>query len=111
MRMKLDRFDRMAERQDAEGPEGEDEIGVPLTTTTTSEGSSICFLLGAPEKQEKPLSDLTGATKFSISNLSRMLEDFLNRLRIHGDGYYKVRKEHMVSVLTPLLLYIWKAKT
>ena len=105
MRTKLDRFDCMIEDQDMpEEPDVEDETSVSSAAVTTSKESSPCFYLGAPEKDEKPLLDLTGVTTFSVTNLPRMLEEFLNKFRTREEGYYKVQKEHIVSILTPLLL-------
>lgn len=103
MHMKIDKFDCVAEEQDKVELDMENETGVSLTTTTVLEGPSNCFHLGAPEKNAKPLSGLTGATKFSISHLPCMLEDFLNRIRTQGESYYRVQRGHMVSVLTTLV--------
>ena len=82
MRTKLDRFDCMIEDQGMpEEPDVEDETSVSSAAVTTSKESSPCFYLGAPEKDEKPLLDLTGVTTFSVTNLPRMLEEFLNKFR------------------------------
>lgn len=103
MRMKLDKFDCAVNEQETEEPDVEDQAGASLATTTTPEEPLVHFHLGAPEKNEKPLSDLTGIANFSVSNLPHMLEEFLNRFRTQEEGYYRARKEHTVSALTPLL--------
>ena len=100
--MKLDKFDSRIEEQDTEGLGDQEQTG-GSSGTAMSDGLSVCFYLGSPEKKEKPLLDLTGITQFSVPNLPRMLEEFLNKFRTQEEGYYKVRKEHMVSTLTPLL--------
>ena len=95
MRMKLDKFDSMVKEKHIEEPDVEEQTGGSLVAMLP-EGSSVNIYLGAPEK-EGPLSDLKGAIKFSVPNLPRMLEGFLNRFRTQQEGYYKVQKEHAVS--------------
>ena len=113
MRAKLDKLDRIIEEPDAEGPDMEEQTGPSLTTMTMSEGLLVHFHLGAPEKEEKPISELTGATKFLVLGLPRMLEVFLNKSRTKDESYYKVRSGHIVSVCLSLpcgmLTYIFMA--
>jgi len=101
LRMKLDRFDSMAEEQDARESDVEEQTGGSSIEVVTSGGSSVHPYLGAPDKEEKALSKLTGITKYSVPNLHRMLETFLNKFRTQEQGYYKVQKEHMVSMPIP----------
>jgi len=100
--MKLDRFDCRTEEQDTEEPEAQEQTGYS-SVAAMSKGAPVCFYLGSPEKEEKILSNLTGITKFSVPNLPRMLETFLNKFRTQEEGYYRVRKENTVSTIAPLL--------
>ena len=100
--MKLDRFDSMIKERDEEESGIEEQTGGSTIEVVTAGGSSVHPYLGAPDKKEKSLSELTGATKFSVPNLPRMLEAFLNKYRTQEEGYYKVQKEHTVSILTSL---------
>jgi hypothetical protein len=113
MRAKLDKLDCIIEEPDAEGPDIEEQTGPSLTTITMSGGLLVHFHLGSPEKEEKPISDLTGATKFSVLGIPRMLERFLNKSRTRDESYYKVQSGHMVSVCPSLacgmLIYIFMA--
>ena len=88
MRAKIDKLDQMNEELDTEELDVEEERGTPLTA----------FHLGAPEKDQKPLSNLMNTTRFSVPNLLQMLEAFVNRFRTVEEGYYKVQWEHMVTV-------------
>jgi hypothetical protein len=102
MRAKLDKLDRMNVEQDLEESDVGGQIDASLTTTTVSEGSSdglsAHFHLGSPEKDEKALLDLTGATKVLVPNLLRMLGAFINKSRTRDEGYYQVQSGHIVSV-------------
>ena len=94
----------MVKEQDAAELDGEEQTGGLSIEVVTSGGSSVHPYLGAPdtEEKEKPLSKLTGITRFSVPNLHRMLEAFLNKFRTQEEGWYKVQKEHIVSMLIPL---------
>jgi hypothetical protein len=118
MRMKINKADRVVEpgldaeglgEQDAEELDMREQSPASLTVIPTSKESPVRFHLGSPEKKEKPLSDLTGVTKFSVPDLLRLLEVPVNRTHTNEEGYYTVRNRHMVSVFVPLLL--WKANT
>jgi hypothetical protein len=98
MRTKLNNVDRKATEQLAEKLNMGGQADVPPTAPTIP----VHFHLGSPEKKEKPLLDLTAATKFSVPGLLRMLEAFSNGFRTSEEGYHKVRNTHMVSVLAPL---------
>lgn len=103
LRMKLDKFDSMAKERDARELDIGEQADGPSIEVVTSGGSAVHPYLGAPDKEEKvkPLSKLIGITKFSVPNLHRMLEAFLNKFRTREEGYYKVQKEHMVSMSIP----------
>ena len=96
---KLDKFNHMNEEQNAEDSDVEEQTGIPSTA----------FHLGAPEKGEKPLSDLMNTTRFSVPHLLQMLETYINRFRTAGEGYYRVQRGHMVIVFD--LLWPVKANT
>ena len=68
--MKLDKFDCRVEEQDMEEIGAQEQTG-GSSVTVMSKGPPDCFYLGSPEKKEKLLSDLTGITKFSVTNLPR----------------------------------------
>ena len=99
MRMKLDKFDSALKEKCIEEPDTVEQTG-GLSVAMLPEESSINFYLGAPER-EGPLSELKGATKFSVPNFPQMLEVFLNKFRTQQEGYYRVRRDHGVSVPTP----------
>ena len=62
--------------------------------TVTMETSH--FHLGSPDNEETPLSELIDQTEFAISSLAKLVETFINKLRVSEDGYYQVKKEHKV---------------
>lgn len=101
MRMKLNKLDRTKKEQDLKKPGVGEQTGASSITTTAWGGSLVHFHLGAPENKEKPLLDLTCVTRFSVPDLARMLETFINKTRTIEEGYYKVQKEHMVIVFFP----------
>lgn len=101
MRAKLDKLDRMKKEQDTEGLDVRDQMDALPTTTTAPEGISHIYL-GAPEKDETPLSKLTDPAGFSIPNLPNLLETFVNHFRTEEEGYYRVRKEQVVIKLSLL---------
>ncbi|KAF9784401.1 hypothetical protein BJ322DRAFT_1194914 [Thelephora terrestris] len=96
IRTKLNKFDQMKKEQEAEGLDVRDQTGALSTSTTAPEGISHIYL-GAPKKDETPLSELTNPAGFSVPNLLNLLETFVNQSRTQEEGYYRVRKEHMVK--------------
>ena len=102
IRMKLDKFDCRIKEQDTEEP-GVQKQTCGSSSAAMSKGPPACFSLGSPEKEEKLLLKLTGITKFSVPNLQRMLEEFVNKFRTEEEGFYRVRKKHTVSTSTYLL--------
>ena len=99
IRTKLDKLDSITKEQDTGEPTIEEQIGGSSIEVVTSGGSSVLPYLGAPEKDEKPLLDLTGITKFLVPNFPHILEGFLNKLHTQEEGYYRVQKEHKVGIL------------
>ena len=97
--MKIDRVDSMAEGRKAEELDGEEQTDTLSTVTTASRGPLAHTYLGAPEKDNKPLSELT---RFSIPNLLHILGGFINKFRTREEGYYKVQKDNMVDLFAPL---------
>ena len=86
MREKLDKLDKVNEEWGTEELDVGEQIGTPSTASH----------LGAPEKDKKPLSSLVNTTRFTVPGLPQMLEAFVNRFRTAKEGYYKVKREHMV---------------
>lgn len=101
MRVKLDKLDGIGGAHDTEEPGNEEQTGVLPTTTTASGESSARFHLGAEEKREKSLSELMESLVFSVSDLPRMLESFVNKSRVRGESYYRVQREHTVTISIP----------
>ena len=63
---------------------------------TGSSSADVPDGLGAPDAKEKSLLELMNNLKFPVPNLPNLLEAFVNSFRTPIEGYYKVRKEHMV---------------
>ncbi len=83
MRAKLNKFDHIKKEQDAE-----------KVDTATSE--RFHFHLGSPDKEETSFSELIDETELARVNLPKLVETFINKLRVSEDGYYQVKKEHKV---------------
>lgn len=98
IRTKIDKVDESKKRVAEE--EDEEEMDIPSTTTTSS-GPLAHSYLRAPEKEEKPLSELLKTATFLIPNLANMLGVFVNNLRTREESYYRVQKEHIVNGFTP----------
>lgn len=86
MREKLNKLDKVNEGWGTEELDVGEQIGTP----------SAASYLGAPETDEKPLSSLVNTTRFTVPGLLQMLEAFVNKFRTVKEGYYKVKREHMV---------------
>ena len=100
IRMKINRLDQVTEERkteelDGEELDGEEQMDAPPVVTTASGGPLIHTYLGAPEKDDKPLLELT---KFSIPNFLHILGEFINKFRTREEGYYRVQKDHMVNM-------------
>lgn len=96
-------MDCKTKERDTEEPDVGEQMGASESSaaTTTSRGPSNHFHLGAPEKKDKSLLELTGTTILSIPNLLQILGVFINKFRTGEEGYYRVRKDDMVSLFTP----------
>ena len=97
--MKTDRVDSMAKGRKAEELDEEEQTDTLSTVTTASRGPSAHTYLGAPEKDNKPLSELT---RSSIPNPLHILGVFTNKSHTGEEGYYKVQKDNMVDLFAPL---------
>ena len=101
IRTKINKLDQMKREQDAEGLDVRDQMGA-MSTATTVPGVKSHIHLGAPEKDETPLSELTDPAGFSVPGFPKLLEAYVNRFRTREEGYYRVQKEHMVIKLSLL---------
>ncbi|KAF9780021.1 hypothetical protein BJ322DRAFT_1165130 [Thelephora terrestris] len=88
IRAKLDKLDQMKKERDAEELDVRDQTDV-LATATTAPKETTHVYLGAPAKDETPLSELTNPAGFSVPNLPKLLETFVNCFRTQEEGYYR----------------------
>lgn len=99
IRAKINKLDYIKKEQEAEGLDVRDQMAALSTATTAPEGTSHVYL-GAPEKNDAPLSELTKPAGLSVSSLVKLVETYINSFRTREEGHYRVQKEHMVIKLS-----------
>jgi hypothetical protein len=98
IRAKLDKLDKTNEEWNAEQLDTRKQI----STSSTDIPNNSHIHLGAPDDKERSLLDLMNDLKYPVHNLPKLLETFINKFRTAEEGYFRVKKEHMVIQLYPL---------